>query len=166
MATNAEKANRLSNPNLFVLDVDGVLNSGQFLYSENGKIFKVFGPHDSDGLKMIRNLLGILFITADKRGFKISKKRIVDDMGYDIKLVAEEDRLAFFREVVGFESTIYMGDGYYDAEILRNCLCGITPNSARIEAKHAADYITDSNAGDGAVLDACLYVKSKYFEGR
>ena len=39
----------------FVLDVDGVLTTGQFLYSVNGKIYKVFGPHDSDGLKMLSN---------------------------------------------------------------------------------------------------------------
>ena len=28
----------------FVLDVDGVLTSGSFIYSEKGKVFKVFDP--------------------------------------------------------------------------------------------------------------------------
>ena len=37
-------------PKYFILDVDGVMTTGQFMYSKNGKIFKVFGPHDSDGL--------------------------------------------------------------------------------------------------------------------
>lgn len=39
----------------FVLDVDGVMTTGQFLYSQDGKAYKIFGPHDAEGLKMIRN---------------------------------------------------------------------------------------------------------------
>ena len=33
-------------PKFFLLDVDGVITSGQFLYSKRGKIYKVFGPDD------------------------------------------------------------------------------------------------------------------------
>lgn len=58
----------------FVLDVDGVMTTGQFLYSSDGKSHKVFGPHDADGLKLIKDKVNISFITADKRGFAISKK--------------------------------------------------------------------------------------------
>ena len=67
-------------PSLFVLDVDGVLSSGQFLYDSNGKQYKIFGPHDNDGLKLISKYIKIRFISADTRGFEISKKR-VEDMG-------------------------------------------------------------------------------------
>jgi 3-deoxy-D-manno-octulosonate 8-phosphate phosphatase (KDO 8-P phosphatase) len=150
-------------PKKFVLDVDGVLTTGQFLYSESGKVYKVFGPHDSDGLKMLREKLGILFITADHRGFAISKKRIVDDMGYDLKLVSEDDRPAFFEKEIGYDQAIYMGDGIYDAPILKECICGIAPQNARPEAKEAADYVTPSASGCGAVLDACLYISYTYF---
>ena len=151
-------------PKTFVLDVDGVLTTGQFLYSESGKVYKVFGPHDSDGLKMLRNKLAILFITADYRGFAISKKRIVDDMGYDLKLVSEDERPAFFAEEIGYDQAIYMGDGIYDAPILKKCICGIAPQNARPEAKEAADYVTPSASGCGAVLDACLFIKEAYFD--
>ena len=61
----------------FICDVDGVMTNGQFFYSSKGKIMKIFGPHDSDGLKIIREFLKIIFVTADKRGFNISKKRIL-----------------------------------------------------------------------------------------
>ena len=151
-------------PELFVLDVDGVMTTGQFLYSEHGKMYKVFGPHDADGLKMVRDKLRILFITADERGFPISEKRIVKDMGFELKLVKEEERVAFFERTIGFESTIFMGDGYHDAVLLRRCLCGIAPRNARPEARSAADYVTPSRAGEGAVLDACLYITDRYFD--
>ena len=150
-------------PELFVLDVDGVMTTGQFLYSEHGKAYKVFGPHDSDGLKMVRDRLRVLFLTADERGYGISEKRIVEDLRFELKLVKEEDRVGFFERELGFETTVYMGDGYRDAVLLQRCLCGIAPSNARPEAKTAADYVTPSRGGEGAVLDACIYIVERYF---
>ena len=85
---------------VFLLDVDGVMTSGQFLYSQDGKEYKVFGPHDNDGLKLIKDKVTIKFITADKRGFAITKKRIVDDMGFELDLVCEKNRFKYIKENV------------------------------------------------------------------
>ena len=63
-----------------VFDVDGVFTTGQFLYTEEGKFAKVFGPHDNDGIKLIKKYLDVEAISADKRGWNITKKRIQDDM--------------------------------------------------------------------------------------
>lgn len=149
-------------PNIFILDVDGVMTTSKFLYSEKGKVFKVFGAHDSDGLKMIKKHIKILFVSADKRGFKISKKRIQDDLGYKIKYVSAEKRYYFIKKM-DLSKVIYMGDGIFDKKILSECIYGIAPKNARIEAKKAADFITNSNSGEGAVLDACIQIIKKYF---
>ena len=147
-----------------LLDVDGVLNTGQFLYDSRGKAYKIFGPHDKDGLKLIKALgLTINFISSDKNGFAISKARIVKDWGFsehNLTLVSEEDRLNWVTAHYNLDELAYIGDGYYDAPILSCVKIGIAPNSARKEAKAAAKYITESNAGEGAVLDACLIIKS------
>jgi len=151
-------------PSMLILDVDGVMTTGQFLYSAKGKEYKIFGPHDNDGIKIISEEIKVIFLTADRRGFKISKKRIVDDMGQELILVSEGDRLLFIEKQYGLENVVYMGDGYHDAIILKKCLYGIAPNNARIEAKIAADFITSSNSGEGAVLDACLHIIRVFFE--
>ena len=142
----------------FVLDVDGVMTTGQFLYSKDGKEYKIFGPHDNDGLKMLKDKVNIAFITADERGYPITEKRIVDDMGQKLKFVTEKNRYNYLKREYDFKRLVYMGDGYHDAEVLRECFFGIAPNNARREAKEAADYVTPSNSGEGAVLDACLYI--------
>ena len=151
-------------PTNFILDVDGVLSTGQFLYSLEGKVYKIFGPHDADGLKLIKDKLNILFISADKRGFEISKKR-VSDMGYHIELISEKNRYDYIKTNYGLENTIYMGDGIFDAPIIKDCAFGIAPHSARIEAKEVANYVTPSKAGEGAVCDACLEILKRYFNG-
>ena len=147
---------------VFLLDVDGVMTTGQFLYSKDGKEYKVFGPHDNDGLKLVKDKVTIKFITADKRGFPITKKRIINDMGFDLELVSEQDRFKYIQEKYGFLNLIYMGDGYHDAKILKESMFGIAPRNARKEAKDAADYVTESNSGEGAVLDACMEINRIY----
>ena len=42
---------------VFILDVDGVMTSGQFIYGSSGKCFKIFGPDDSDGLSILKSKL-------------------------------------------------------------------------------------------------------------
>lgn len=149
--------------NKLVLDVDGVLNTGHILYSSAGKMFKVFGPHDKDGFKIIKKYLtDITFITADVTGWDITYARIVKDWKYrpdQLVLVTEEDRMSWFETNCDFETTAFIGDGYNDAPILERVKLGIAPASARIEAKIAAKYVTPSPAGSGAVLDACLYIE-------
>jgi len=149
--------------NKLVLDVDGVLNTGHILYSSQGKMYKVFGPHDKDGFKIIKKYLNdITFITADVTGWDITYARIVNDWKYDpsqLILVTEEDRMRWFEKNCDFETTAYIADGYNDAPILDRVKVGIAPKSARIEARSAAIYVTPSKAGQGAVLDACLYLE-------
>lgn len=146
-----------------IFDVDGVLTTGQFLYDINGKAYKIFGPHDYDGLKMLKKLnVSINFITADKRGFAITKKRIVTDCGFNegqLTLVTEETRFDWIKERFDLSEVAFVADGYHDAPILEQVVLGIAPNSARREAKAAAKYVTVSDAGNGAVLDACLLIK-------
>ena len=146
-----------------VIDVDGVMTTGQFLYSSEGKSHKIFGPHDADGLKLIKEFINIFFISADKRGFPISKKRI-EDMGYELDLVPEHDRYSYIKEKFGFENTIYIGDGIFDAPIIKECMFGIAPVNARVEAKEAANFITPSRSAEGAVCDACIEIKKRFIE--
>lgn len=150
-------------PTIAVFDVDGVLTTGQFLYSIDGKAYKIFGPHDNDGIKLLCQKMRVLFITADQRGFQISRKRVVDDMKQELVLVGETERLEYLETHFGLSNVIYMGDGYHDAAILQRCRYGIAPVSGRVEARKSADYVTPSPAGDGAVLDACLHIVEKFF---
>ena len=158
------QVNIKNRPIVVIFDVDGVMTSGKFIYGSNGKKYKIFGPHDSDGLKLLKNKINIEFVTADKRGFQISKSRIKDDLGYNIKLINEEDRYDYLDSKFNIKNIIYMGDGIFDAKILKNCYFGIAPKNARREAKNNADFITPSNGGEGAVLDACLVILKKFFK--
>lgn len=58
-----------STPSIFILDVDGVMTNGQFIYTADGKAMKIFGPDDNDGLSLLKPHIDIRFVTGDKKGF-------------------------------------------------------------------------------------------------
>lgn len=146
-----------------ILDVDGVLTTGQFLYTKEGKSAKVFGPHDNDGIKMLKGLINVQAITADKRGLDITKKRVEEDMQLKLHLVSEGERLEWFKKNFDLAETIYMGDGMHDAEIFGHVGYSIAPGSAFYLAKEKADFVTTHKAGEGAVAEACLHIKDNFF---
>jgi|TARA_B110000438_G_C15701491_1_gene601229 3-deoxy-D-manno-octulosonate 8-phosphate phosphatase (KDO 8-P phosphatase) len=150
-------------PEMFVLDVDGVLTTGQFLYSKNGKEFKVFGPDDNDGLSLLKPFLKIHFVTQDKKGFSISKKRIVTDMKYPLDLVKTLDRVEWMKNKTSLNKIIYMGDSIFDHLIFSKVGYSIAPANADQSAKNNADFVTKRNSGERAVAEACMHILKKFF---
>ena len=144
-------------------DVDGVLTTGQFIYNADGKSYKIFGPDDNDGLSIIKEYLKIIFVTADKKGFNISKKRIVDDMNFPLELVSTIKRIDWIKQRFNPKEVIYMGDGIFDHYVMEQVGYSIAPANADELAKKSANYVTKRSGGDRAVAEAALHVLEKFF---
>jgi 3-deoxy-D-manno-octulosonate 8-phosphate phosphatase (KDO 8-P phosphatase) len=147
----------------FILDVDGVMTTGQFLYTADGKAMKVFGPDDNDGLSLLRPYIEVRFVTGDQKGYAISSKRIVDDMKFPLDLVSTIRRVEWIEERYPLQEVIYMGDGLFDHYVMRKVGYAIAPANADALAKAQADYVTTRMGGDRAVAEACLHVLEKFF---
>lgn len=148
----------------FIIDVDGCLTTGQFLYSAKGKVYKVFGPDDADALSILRNKINIQMISGDKRGFPITKKRI-EDMNFLVNLVSTFERVGWIGEKFNLNETIYMGDGIYDALVFDSVAYSIAPANAFYLTKQKANFVTNAKGGEGAVAEACLHIMEKFFQG-
>lgn len=146
-----------------VFDVDGVLTDGRFLYTNQGKLAKVFGADDHDALGLLKPYLEIRFVTGDKKGFDISARRIVDDMNFPLDLVSTVKRLEWIRERYEPSTVIYMGDGIFDHYVMRGVGYAIAPANADTNAKQSADFVTERSGGDRAVAEACLHILERFF---
>jgi 3-deoxy-D-manno-octulosonate 8-phosphate phosphatase (KDO 8-P phosphatase) len=142
----------------FILDVDGVFTDGKFHYSSEGKIMKVFGDADSDALSLIKEKINIEMVSADKRGFSISSKRIHDDMGYKLSLISSSCRLKWISQNFILDETIYMGDGLFDSLIFNKVGFSIAPANAFYKTLIKANYVTKARGGEGAVAEAVVYI--------
>jgi len=152
------------NPKYFILDVDGVMTDGRFYYTKDGKMMKSFGADDSDALGLLKNYMNIEFISADKRGFEISKKRIETDMGYKINLVNSEERVTWLEEKFDLSKVIFMGDGLFDHKVMKKVAYSIATFNGDEYTKSVADFVTKRIGGDRAVSEACLHILEKFFQ--
>ena len=150
-------------PKVFILDVDGVLTTGHFIYTVSGKTMKIFGPDDNDGLSLLSDKLRIHFITGDRKGFDISRRRIVEDMNYPLDLVSTIKRIDWIKDNFNPNEVIYMGDGIFDHLVMKEVAYSIAPSNADSNAKSHANYVTERQGGDRAVAEACLHILDKFF---
>lgn len=151
-------------PKVFIMDVDGILTDGSFYYTTEGKVMKKFGADDNDALSLLKPYLDILFVTGDKRGFPISKKRIVDDMHMKLELVSTIKRIDWIKERYNHDEVIYMGDGIFDHYVMREVGYSISVSNGDSNAKAYANYITKREGGNRAVSEACIHILEKFFE--
>ena len=135
-----------------VCDVDGVLTDGKFHYSKEGKAFKVFGAHDADALKESSFFNAVTFISADKRGYEISSRR-VQDMGFELSLKSPSERLKLITDLKLVSNVLFIGDSFSDIPALKEATLSAVPRSAYPAARRVADIRLQLRGGEGAVAE-------------
>lgn len=149
---------------VLILDVDGVLTTGQFIYGAEGKMYKCFGPDDNDAISLVSDFIEVRCITGDRKGFDISKKRVVDDMGLQLDLVSTIKRTSWIAERYKLHDVIYMGDGIFDNYVMAEVGYSIAPANADVYARKSANFVTVRTGGNRAVAEACLHIMEEFFE--
>ncbi|HLJ96537.1 MAG TPA: HAD hydrolase family protein [Gemmataceae bacterium] len=141
---------------LLLLDVDGVLTDGGIIYGDDGREWKVFHVRDGSGLK--------LWHLAGKRSAVISGRSstVVDvraaELGVSLVLQGAADKRPAYQRVltemgVRSEQVCYIADDVPDLPILRDCGLAVAVADACPEVRSAADYITLTPGGRGAVRE-------------
>jgi len=146
-----------------IFDVDGVLTTGRFFYTVEGKVMKEFGPDDNDALQLLCEFVEVRFVSGDRNGFNITKRRVVDDMGFKLDFVRSRERKEWISDIYDLEKVLYMGDGIFDDAVMKHVGYSIAPCNASLSAKEAANYITDCSGGDRAVAEACMHILKVHY---
>lgn len=151
-------------PLIFILDVDGVMTDGAQYYTADGKLMKRFGPDDHDALSLLKKHIDVRFVSGDKRGFEISRRRIEIDMKFPIDLVSTIDRVSWIAERHPLNRVIYMGDGIFDALVFKKVGYAIAPADADPIAVAHANYVTRRHGGKRAVAEASMHIMARFFD--
>lgn len=156
---------------IVISDCDGCLTDGRFIYTADGKVAKIYGPHDADGVKLLKKHdIQVEFISADKRGYAITEKRITD-MKCKLTQVSEPERVEYIKNRIDEYAkefpndeivSVFFGDGIGDAPVSEVVTEFIAPANARKEAKAVSSLVTESIGGQGAFLDLAIYIVEKY----
>lgn len=143
---------------LFAMDVDGILTDGSVYISSDGSEMKRFSVLDGLGLAMCREAgIGLAWISGRASGATSVR---AEELRITRVVQGRKDKITALQELsdelgIGMESIAYMGDDIIDVAAIEAAAIGIAPPDGQASAIQAADYVTQRNAGNGAVREIC-----------
>ena len=150
-----EKASKIK---LLLLDVDGVMTDGRFTINDRGEETKAFNVKDGLGLKMLMfSGLEVVMVTGRRsQGLAHRSKELGIEEVYqgvkDKNTVCQQLKKA---KDLKKEQVCSLGDDIPDLAMFMESGLSIAVADAVEEVREAADFITKSNGGFGAVREAC-----------
>jgi len=154
----------LSQIQLLILDVDGVLTDGGIIVHSDGTESKRFSVLDGHRIKLWQRSGGLTAIISGRKTAATTIR--AEQLGITHVLQGCLDKLPAFEkllEKVGLtpEQTAYVGDDLMDIPLVRRVGFGVAVASAVDELKEYADFITQQNGGDGAVAEVIEHLLKK-----
>lgn len=147
----------LSPIKLLILDVDGVLTSGELPYDSQGNVTKVFHVQDGGAIRLWQRAGGQVAIISGRDSPAVSARAAE----LDIPLLAQgvRDKMPVFDsfcEKAGVmpREASFVGDDLLDIAPMRRCGYPIAVANAIPLVKRAAVYITRRSGGAGAVAES------------
>lgn len=151
---------RMSEIDLLVLDVDGVLTEGRIIYTageqEQGHESKEFHVRDGSGLKLW-HLAGKQSAIVTGRSSSVVKRR-AEELGIQWIRQGVTDKRTGLEAVLG-ESSIsphkvcYIGDDLPDLSALQMVGLAVAVADGGVEVRAVAHYVTSQPGGRGAVRE-------------
>jgi 3-deoxy-D-manno-octulosonate 8-phosphate phosphatase (KDO 8-P phosphatase) len=143
---------------MLVLDVDGVMTDGRLFYGPKGELLKAFHVRDGHGIKEVAAAGVTVAIISGRRSPAVAQR--ARELGIRHVVQGAGDKLAALRKLaksrgVGLERCACVGDDTPDVPILDACGIGIAVADAHPDALAAADLVTRTYGGRGAVREVC-----------
>lgn len=143
---------------LLICDVDGVFSDGRIYLGNDGEELKAFHTKDGFGIKaLVASGIDVAIITG--RNSTIVKNRM-QALNVAHIIQGKEDKLpalmALSQELaIALNEIAYIGDDIPDLKCIEKIGLGIGVSDAHPSVLQAADYITFTPGGFGAVRETC-----------
>lgn len=141
---------------LILSDVDGVLTDGGVILDSQGVETKRFHIRDGLGIKLWQKS-GYRFGLITMRSSHMVKMRAAE-LGIEILRQGVENKLSAFKQLLEElqlkpHQVCYLGDDLPDLPVVRLAGLGVAVADACAELREAADFVTQTRGGDGAVRE-------------
>jgi YrbI family 3-deoxy-D-manno-octulosonate 8-phosphate phosphatase len=150
-----EKASKIK---LLLLDVDGVMTDGRITINDRGQETKVFNVKDGLGLKMLMSSGLEVVIVTGRRSQALAHRS--KELGIEEVYQGVKDKNTVCQQLkktkdLKTEQVCSLGDDIPDLAMFTESGLCIAVADAVKEVREAADFVTKSNGGFGAVREAC-----------
>ena len=156
-ATPRSAAGKGPRTRLLVLDVDGVLTDGVLIYGASGEEIKRFHVRDGLAMQQARRAGVEVAIVSGRASAAVTRR--MSELGVVEVHQGVGDKEALLRGLlarlgVSAAETAVMGDDLPDLPLMRMAGIAMAPVDAAPEVRQAADWVSRSAGGHGAVREA------------
>ncbi|MCZ6602805.1 MAG: HAD hydrolase family protein [Planctomycetota bacterium] len=139
-----------------MMDVDGVLTTGEIFVDAQGNESKVFHVHDGSGIIYLHRQ-GIRTALITGRRSKAVELR-AKELGIEDVYQGAKDKIRPYEEIrskrgLTDEEVCYVGDDLLDLPCLRKAGFPVAVSNATEEVKSVARYVTARSGGQGAIRE-------------
>jgi 3-deoxy-D-manno-octulosonate 8-phosphate phosphatase (KDO 8-P phosphatase) len=150
---------------MIALNVDGVMTTGQVIYSSTGDESRMYCTKDFEGIAEAQKN-GIIVILLSKSTQELAEK-VTKRLGIKFFLQPDSQKASTLRDFalsqgISAEQIAYMGDDTPDIPCLNSVGLPACPQDASLEVKKMCVYIAQKDSGRGAVrefIEAILRAK-------
>lgn len=141
---------------LLILDVDGVLTTGQLFITASGEVIKPFHTLDGHGIKMLQNS-GVATAIITARSDPAVQTR-AEQLGITHYIQGAHDKKTAYLNLLNQlnlkeNQCSMIGDDVIDLPILVRCGLAVAVANAHDFVKQNADWVTQKSGGMGAVRE-------------
>ena len=148
--------NRLKQIRLVLLDVDGVLTTGDIIYSDSGEQTKVFNVKDGLGIRLLKEAGIKVGIITGRKGKALQHR--CDNLGIELILDGIRDKDKALDDIhaetgIPIEAMAFVGDDLPDLPAMKKAGLAVAVGDAVPLVRQHAHLITDARGGKGAVRE-------------
>jgi 3-deoxy-D-manno-octulosonate 8-phosphate phosphatase (KDO 8-P phosphatase) len=148
--------NRLKQIRLVLLDVDGVLTSGNIIYSDSGEQIKIFNVKDGLGIRLLKEAGIKVGIITGRRGKALQHR--CDNLGIDLIFDGIRNKAEALDDIqaetgIPIEAMAFVGDDLPDLPAMKKVGLAVAVGDAVSLVREQAHMVTQSGGGKGAVRE-------------
>ncbi len=148
--------NRLQQIRLVLLDVDGVLTSGEIIYNDNGEQTKIFNVKDGLGIRLLKEA-GIQVGIITGRSGKALRHRC-DNLGIELIFDGIRNKDKAIDDIhadtgIAIEAMAFVGDDLPDLPAMKKVGLAVAVGNADPLIQSHAHIVTQAPGGKGAVRE-------------
>lgn len=158
----------LNKVNVFIFDVDGVMNNGKIMITNEGEMYREMDTRDGFALKyaLIKDYKVGVISGGTNQGVRKRLELLGVNkvyLGIHEKDIAFDDFTKTFN--VNPQEVLYMGDDVPDIPAMQKAGVATCPQDAVSDVKKIADYVSHKKGGDGCVreiVEQVMRVQNKW----
>lgn len=143
---------------MVLLDVDGVLTSGEIIYSDSGEQIKIFNVKDGLGIRLLKEAGIQVGIITGRRGKALQHR--CDNLGLDLIFDGIRDKEKVLDDIsaktgIPYEAMAFIGDDLPDVPVMKKVGLAVAVGDASQTVQQHAHMTTRAHGGKGAVREVC-----------